>query len=116
MMDLDSSTPGLILNGPAFSVQRPTAVDFVDGKPVTAGVSSFDAQGSIQPLSGRELNILPEGDRIKEQVWVYTATALLLNDIVTYRGARYQTQTVERWTGYVRCRAVRIDVGEHAAP
>jgi hypothetical protein len=113
---LEQHTCALISLGESVVVERPTAITFEDGKPVTSVDESFRVNASVQPVSGRELQITPEGDRMKEQVWVYTDTVLLANDIVTHRGVRFQVQSIEKWPGYVRARGVRIDVGEHAAP
>lgn len=113
---LDDNAPQLIGDGEATRVERPTEVFFVDGKPHTNDAHVFHVRASIQPMSGRELNILPEGDRIKEQISIWTDSSLLLNDIVTYKCARYQVQNVEKWPGYTKARAARIDAGINAAP
>ena len=110
------NVPMVFSGAPTFRVDRATAVSFEDGKAETTSGETFYVPANVQPVSGRELAILPEGDRVKEQIWFYTAASIFLNDVVTAKGARFQVQVVEAWPGYVRARCARIDAGDHAAP
>lgn len=104
----------MLLDGESIRVERATGVQFVDGKPVTTGSSSFYISASVQPISGKELAIMPEGDRMKTIVWVYTTWQIFPNDIFSYQGSKYQAQTSEAWAGHFKSKAFKIDVGEHA--
>jgi hypothetical protein len=97
-------------------VTRDGAVQYVNGKPVVAKQSTFDVVCAIQPLIGRDLLIVPEGDRYKDQYWLWTSADVRVNDRVTYCGANYQVQTVQQWRSYVQARIMRIDVGPKATP
>lgn len=97
-------------------VTRDGVVKYVDGKPVTTGRISFDIIGSVQPLIGRDLLIVPEGDRYREQYWIWTPNDIKINDRVVYCGANYQVQTVQQWRSYNQARIMRIDVGPRASP
>lgn len=89
---------------------------YVDGKLTTPPEFTFTATGSVQPLGGRDLLLVPEGDRYKEQLWFFTASKLKMKDRVTRCGINYQVQAVEDWTAYVRARLMRIDLGPFATP
>ena len=106
----------LMMNGDSIKVDRPTGVHFVDGKPVTGERACFYVNASVQPLSGREISIQPEGDRFKEQINIYTDKLMLVGDLVTYNDARWHVQNVETWPGYFKAKAMRIDAGPHANP
>lgn len=62
-------------------------------------------RASIQPLSGRDRLLLPEGDRNRNFVRIYTDTQLTmesqvgktLGDIVTYAGKTWQVQETDDW-------------------
>lgn len=65
----------------------------------TPGTSSnFTIKGNLQPLSGNEILQLPEGDRQRQSLWLYSRTELKVNDIVTADGKSYEVQPVEDWT------------------
>jgi hypothetical protein len=98
------------------TVVRDGAVQYVDGKPVVARQTQFTVYGSIQPLVGRDLLLVPEGDRYREQYWIWTPNDLRINDRVIYCGANYQVQTVQSWRSYNQVRIMRIDVGRNATP
>lgn len=74
----------------------------------------FDALGSIQPATPKELERLPEGDRHKETVAVFTATALRAGDEETgtapdwleRHGALYEVTSLDNWTTEGFCHAL----------
>lgn len=110
----------------------PQNVVIVDGKPVKRNGMSFSIQGTIQPMNGRDLLLVPEGDRFKEQYWVYAQnctivvndgldiqdlpTQLLVNDQITRLGVNFQVQEVEDWGSFCRARIMRVDTGPRATP
>lgn len=86
----------------------------VDGKIMTLGKKRIEIQGNVQPVTGRDLLIVPEGDRSKEQFSIYSAFAFALNDEVLRNGFVYQVQSVEEWGSYYKARIMREDVGANA--
>jgi len=69
--------------------------------------------GTVQPATARELDRLPEGERDKETLTIYTREPLHVGnladgtaaDCVLYNGARYTVAAVETWSGYTRALA-----------
>jgi len=106
----------ILLKGETATAVREGSVSYVDGKPIKRNITSFQFRGSFQPLGGRELMMVPEADRTKEQYWIYTTARLALNDRVERCGVNYQVQTVESWGNHSKVRAMRIDVGPNATP
>lgn len=99
----------------------PKNVSYVDGKPVKRTEFDFEITCNVQPLNGRDLLILPEADRFKEQYWVFMnqqEKPLLVNDIVVRfqegQLVNFQVQSAENWGSYTRARIMRIDVGPNA--
>lgn len=78
---------------------------YVDGVYQEGATSVFDAVMSIQPLSGKELLQLPEGERTRRHVKGYTATELKTADQaesrkadrVAYGDVEYEVQNIETW-------------------
>jgi hypothetical protein len=106
----------IINNDETFAVIREGCVQFVDGKPVKSKISRFQIRGTIQPLNGRELLLVPENDRFKEQYWVYSQNEILVNDRFIRCGVNFQVQDVEAWGSFFKARLMRIDVGPNATP
>lgn len=120
----------IITKDETFSVTREGQVIYLDGKPVKRNLAKFSVKGNIQPMNGRDLLLVPEGDRFKEQYWLYynnssivvdqgleieaDPAAIIVNDRITRLGANFQVQTVENWGTYSRGRIMRIDVGPYA--
>jgi hypothetical protein len=97
------------------SIVREGPVKYVDGKPVKGEPTTFEIKANVQPLNGRELLIVPEGDRFKDQLYLYTSERLLVNDRVYRKGFSYQVQVIEEWGSFRRARVMRIDVGSNAS-
>lgn len=89
---------------------------YVDGKPIKGQVSPYQIRGNVQPLNGRDLLLVPEADRFKEQYFVWTFCLVNVNDLVVRCGANYQVQNVETWGRYNKCRIMRIDTGPYQTP
>lgn len=109
----------------------PENVSVVDGKPVKRTFTRFSITGNVQPLNGRDLLLIPEWDRFKEQYWVYFNNVVLcdqafirakdesllrVNDQVVRLGVNFQVQELEDWGSYARARIMRIDVGPQETP
>lgn len=97
--------------------------EYVDGKLMKqlAGKTPFKA--NVQPLTGRELLLVPEHQRFLEQYWCYVPKKdcgmFFFNktgDVVLRDATHYQVQAVEYWGSYQRVRIMRVDVGEYSNP
>lgn len=111
---------------------RKGSVTYKDGKPVNGEPIEFAVRGNIQPMSSRDLLMVPEHDRYKEQYWLYidntqfavragldveaNPSVVITNDILTRLRVNYQVQSVENWGSYSRARIMRLDVGPNATP
>ena len=98
----------------AITITRTAAGSYVSGRYVPGSDENFAANGNIQPMTGIELQQLPEGDREKEVKKIYTAFALQNSDEVTRAGGiQYEVQAVEDWTAFhqphFKARLVRIE-------
>lgn len=86
-----------------YSVSRTAAGSYVDGFYVDGGVSSFNIDASIQPVTGRETLAVPEGYRAEETRVVYTTTELRaltptsIGDVITYKSEPWEVIKSEQW-------------------
>jgi hypothetical protein len=89
-----------------------------DGRAVVASPSTFSIKASVQPLNGRDLLRLPEGERSTERVKVYSPTQLFTTgagqvaDLISVLGISYEVETAQVWGPNgnfwkMICRAVR---------
>lgn len=87
--------------------------------------TSATLRGSVQPLTGHDLEQLPEGDRSRGVLVVYSYGELRTaipggapSDRVTYRGVTYLVYQVQDWPGvgsiqrYWRAVLVRVQEAE----
>ena len=78
---------------------------YIDGIYQDGATSTFDVIMSIQPLMGKEVEKLPEGERTRRYVKGYTTTRLYTTkesesqkaDRVAYDGTNFEVQAAERW-------------------
>lgn len=94
------------------------SIVYVDGKPVHRDRLKFRIRANVQPLSGKDLKVLPEGETLQDQYWVWCMPRpyrLTAGDEFLYRGDAYVVHTAEDWQSYVRARAVRVDTGPNRA-
>lgn len=74
-----------------------------DGRWVAGATSPLTIMASVQPLNGRDLLRLPEGERTTERVKVYSPMQLFVPgagqdaDVITVAGIQYQIETAEQW-------------------
>ena len=102
------------LDNEAITVTRTAEGSYVSGRYVAGASEELEAAGNIQPLSGKELMQLAEGDRQREIQKIYTAFSLQNGDVVTRAdGIRYEVQAVEDWTSFnqphFKARLMRIE-------
>jgi hypothetical protein len=106
-------------------------VVYVDGKPIKRNSISFCVVANVQPLSGRDLLLVPELDRYKEQ-WnlfilndkyftdesleVQSDSRLKVQDQINRLGVNYTIQNVENWGSYSLARIMRVDTGPDKTP
>lgn len=109
----------------------PENVVYVDGKPIKRNATNFCVVANVQPLAGRDLLLVPELDRYKEQ-WnlfilndkyftdetleVQTESRLKEQDQICRLGVNYTVQNVSNWGSYSLVRIMRIDTGKYATP
>jgi len=83
------------------TVTRRAAGSYVDGRWVQGAATDHAAAGNIQPLSGTELQQLPEGDRNRGPLKIYTGFAFENGDVVTLAsGVTFEVQAVSDWTAF----------------
>lgn len=87
-----------------------TSGSYVEGVWTPAAPSTFDIEGSLQPLNGRELLLLPEGERSKGSWKLYTEPEVELR--VAEAGGAAEADTVA-WEGRTLRVVGRLDHGHH---
>lgn len=102
-------------------VYRSVAGSRVDGhyKPGTKSVFTMDPV-SVQPLGAREIQMLPEGVRTRQNIVLYSIDELRTAgvqentdaDVVEYLGKKFEVHTVEDWADngiYYKSVAAKVD-------
>jgi hypothetical protein len=102
----------------AFSILRDGSGAFVSGVWTPAAPTTIPAYGPIRPASDRDLEMIPEGDRVKEvktfwcsqPIFAMRATAGVgsSSDILTWRGLYYRVMGVAQSQDYGFYRAVAV--------
>lgn len=83
--------------------------------PATAAVTA-----NIQPMGGKEAQLLPEGDRTKDGIVAYASSEIVpvgrsaanRGDTLVWKGTRYECVLVEEWDtigDYWRAVAVKVE-------
>lgn len=110
--------PSTIINyDEEIPVVREGQVIYIEGKPVKRKLLEFKITCNVQPVDGKDLLLVPEADRFKEQYTLFTnncETPLIDNDRVVRLGIDFQVQNVATWGSYQECRIMKIDVGPYA--
>lgn len=89
----------------AVTRRAPGAYD-ANGRFTPGGTSALNIEASIQPVTGRDLQVLPEGFSAEETKVVYTTTTLRTEspagaaDIVTIDSEPYKVIRSERWEAF----------------
>jgi hypothetical protein len=93
-------------------------ITYVDGKPQSQVITKHPFQANVQPLSGRDLLIVPEHQRFLEQWWIFVPLhhALTAGNIIHRKGIHYQIQETQSWGSFQECRMMRVDVGVEQTP
>lgn len=102
----------------------PDDVTYIDGVPAdTHRPLRVSITATLQPMSGRDLQMLPEAFRSKESLNMWQATrtaaqaALRVNvqDLVVRQGKAYQVQNATDWGTFIKATLVEVDLGAYAA-
>lgn len=97
-------------------VERDVKPFYEDGRLQKVEPLKLEFQGNLQPLGGRDLLIVPEGDRHREQYWLFTEFKVMVNDRMVRNEVNFQAQSVEDWGSYTKTRMMRVDVGPKSTP
>lgn len=95
-------------------------IGFVNGNAVVDTPDPITIDANVQPASPRDLMRLPENDRTREIVIVFTKEALevsspttgKMGDVVRYADRRFEVIRREDWlvqSGHFRCWAAKIE-------
>jgi hypothetical protein len=94
----------------SYTVTRRAAGTYdANGVYVPAAPSTFSIDASIQPLTGRQLMLLPEAFHGEESWAVYTLTELRTEsasgdpDAIEIDGLRHVVRTVKKWQSHYEC-------------
>lgn len=134
MIGLQGQQVRIMTKDEELDVVRDLSAVYKHGKLQKYETLEFKIRCNVQPLNSRDLLMVPEGDRFKEQYWVYvqnyrpqpltangsnpyeSTSSLLVNDRVSRDTVNYQVQSVEDWGKYSRARIMRIDIGPERTP
>ena len=86
-----------------YTVTRSANGTYVNGRLVAGAPSTFSIEASIQPVTGRELQALPEAYHGEEVKVIYTVTELLAAptpDVVTIDGEAWEVFKCQRWQAF----------------
>lgn len=73
-----------------------------DGDPLETKSTVIHRNTNVQPASGAALQRLPEGERTKDVLQVFTKTDLIIKtgDYMLFNGLKYRCVTTEDWSQY----------------
>lgn len=107
------------MNGTALLVLRTATGAYVEATGLwEAGAEvTIEAICSVQPVNGDDMLRIPEGDRVKKILKLYSDTELRVHneatgaqaDTVTIEGEQYQVKIVEKWPTYWKAFVVRVE-------
>jgi hypothetical protein len=112
------SVAAAILAMQTFTVTRYAAGTYTEGGYVAGTTSTFSIKASVQPVKGQELMRLPEGERLRDYLAVYTDTQLRslqddkAPDRISIEGYTYEVVAVDDWMtegGYVKALVARVN-------
>ncbi len=107
-----------LLKRHSFQIRTQTNIneyDSLTGLPAEPVIETKDARGNIQPISGKEILQVDEGDRKRGVRNLFTKTEIKEDSTILFKDIEYEVRTVEDWDqgklSHFKCRIVRIDVG-----
>lgn len=99
----------LLSGGETVKVRRKGDPTNVKGRLKPNFVDAFDIIANVQPVSGRELLNVEEGDRDRQRLDFYTRTKLIRDDELERDDEIFDVELVESWGPYFMARAVLKD-------
>ena len=96
-----------------YTVTRYGADSFENGLRDSGSGSTFEIEASVQPLSGRDLQMLSDAERVLETRALYTDAELFVRrgekaaDTVAIEGESWRVFKVERWPSYTKALVAR---------
>lgn len=102
-MSLLDSITAFLTPGSPYTVTRKAAGAYSTGYYAPGATTTFAIAASVQPVTGRDLRSLPEGQHAEESRVIYTATELRTRtpttepDVITIDGDPWEVTRVERW-------------------
>lgn len=112
------------LGGKNITVKRASiAGDYVNGVFVPQEPTTAVIFGSIQPLGSKEIVRLPEGDRTRQRLKVYSSDKALISrdivlklaDVLVIDCEDFQVEAIEKWPDFYKLQVVKINItGEEA--
>lgn len=105
MSTLLTGVIGSFQTGTYTVTRTPVSGTYTNGILNAASTSTFSIVACVQPLTGREMQDLPEGRRADETKRVYTTTLLNTTgsgepDTVSIDGTVYEVWKVETWPAF----------------
>jgi hypothetical protein len=99
-----SALTGVIAtHGSSYTVTRRATGAYASGIWVDGATSTITIRAHVQPVTGRDLKTLPEGQRTEDARIVYTTTELKATaggpDSIAIGGEAYEVIKVETWSG-----------------
>lgn len=85
-----------MLGTATYTVQRAAAGDYVDGRYVPGDNDELTVEASVQPISGRELQRLEEGERERITHKAYSTAELMNGDVIEVDGDAFEVERVEK--------------------
>ena len=85
------------------TIERPSSITEWDkGQAVIDATTTFTARADVQPATSRDLLLVPELDREKQNMSIHTTFILKNKDVITINatGLKYQVQGIKDWTRY----------------
>lgn len=75
---------------------------------------TFETKVVVHPMTGRDLAIMSEGDRVRESVWVFQRGTdpllVAVGDVLALPGGKsFHIQMLESWGPYIRASALLVD-------
>jgi hypothetical protein len=97
-----------------YTVTRTATGTKVKGRYTEGTPTTFEISAVVQPLGGRELLRLPEGEKTRERLVVFTTTPLFSGDVpdkLSIGADTWQVENVEDWQahgGFLKATVVKV--------